>query len=168
MTKLCCVIFKCGIELKTSWKHLCTTLKCTKMRARVEKLDVLCWTKSSYALIYVAASSDLLWGATMRDLQTNLVIHLAFSRLWRDFCCMATRLSINRMESGDIQRGWGGRFSLEGTGSRVLRVWKFASTLLSSEVGRSLSGNALLHWMYQMWKRVGICSSRALRSKWLE
>ena len=33
-------------KLKISWKKYCTDLKCTQMRARVEKVDVLGWNKS--------------------------------------------------------------------------------------------------------------------------
>ena len=51
---------------------------------------------------------------------TALVIPLATLRLCRGFCCKAAHLSINRMESGDIQRGKGGASIWEGP---VPRSW---------------------------------------------
>ena len=66
------------------------------------------------------------------------------------------------MELGDIQRGRGGSFNLGGTGSKVLRVWNFASTLLSSAVGVSLSGNTLCPRRYWAWQHVGRCSRHDL------
>ena len=46
MTKLCGEFFKCANKLKISWENQYTVLKCTQMRARVEKVDVLGWNKS--------------------------------------------------------------------------------------------------------------------------
>ena len=45
ITKLCSALFKCGNRLKLGWENECTVLKCTQMRARVEKVDVLGWTQ---------------------------------------------------------------------------------------------------------------------------
>ena len=46
MTKLCRALFKCENELKIGWENKCAVLKYNQMRERVEKLDVLGWTKS--------------------------------------------------------------------------------------------------------------------------
>ena len=46
MTKLCTALYKCENKLKIDWKNQCTVLKCTQMRARVVKVDVLVWNKS--------------------------------------------------------------------------------------------------------------------------
>ena len=70
---------------------------------------------SRNALISVADSSTRLWVTAIRDWWTALVAPLATFRLWRGFWRKVAILSINRMESGDIQKGRGGRFSLRGT-----------------------------------------------------
>ena len=77
---------------------------------------------SRHAPISVAAYYDRLRESSISDWRTALVIPLATLRLCQGFRHKADILSINRMESSDIQRGQGGRFSLGGTGSRVLRV----------------------------------------------
>ena len=46
MTKFCSALFKCVNKLKVGRENQCTFLKCTQMRARVEKLDVLGLNKS--------------------------------------------------------------------------------------------------------------------------
>ena len=46
MTKLCSAFFKYKNNLKICGENYCTVLKCTQMRARVEKVDVLGWNKS--------------------------------------------------------------------------------------------------------------------------
>ena len=60
---------------------------------------------SIHAPISVAASYACLQESAIRDWRKALVIPLTTFRLWRDFCCKEKRLSINRMEYGDIQRG---------------------------------------------------------------
>ena len=54
-----------------------------------------------------------------------------------------------------------GAFQFGGTGSKVLRVCNFASTLLSSAVVGSLSGNALFPWRYCSWQRFWCRSSHS-------
>ena len=49
MTKLCYAFFKYENKLKIYWEKQRTVLKCTQMRARVEKVDVLGWNKSYVA-----------------------------------------------------------------------------------------------------------------------
>ena len=90
---------------------------------------------SRHTPISVAAPSARFRESAIRDRQMDMLSPLNTLRMWLGFCFKAARLSTNRMESGDIQRGQGGHFSLGGTGSRVLRVWNFASNLLSSAVG---------------------------------
>ena len=46
MTKLCSAFFKYENNLKIGREKYRTVLKCTQMRARVEKVDVLGWNKS--------------------------------------------------------------------------------------------------------------------------
>ena len=46
MTKLCYAFLKYENNLKIGWEKDRTVLKCTQMRARVEKGDVLGWNKS--------------------------------------------------------------------------------------------------------------------------
>ena len=77
---------------------------------------------SIHAPIFVAASSARLRQSAIREWRTDLVIPPGMFQLWQGFHCMDERFSIIHMESGYIQRGQGGRFSLGGTGSRFLRV----------------------------------------------
>ena len=43
---MCSALFKCENILKIGWENQCIVLKCTQMRAHVENVDVLGWTKS--------------------------------------------------------------------------------------------------------------------------
>ena len=79
----------------------------------------------------------------------------------RPLFCQSTR-----MEAGEIQRGKGGSFSLGGTGSMALRVWKLSLALLRSSEGWSLSRNSLLTLSYRVWQRVGRWMILSLRAKW--
>ena len=74
---------------------------------------------SIHSPISVAASSACLRESAIRDRRTALVSLLATLRPWRGFCCKAARLSIKWLDSGGIQRGWGGHLNLDGpfTGS---------------------------------------------------
>ena len=45
MTKLCSALLKCEYKLKFVEKIKAKKIDCTLMRARVEKVDVLGWTK---------------------------------------------------------------------------------------------------------------------------
>ena len=121
---------------------------------------------SRHALISVAASSDRLRESAISDRWTALMIPLNMFRLWQGFRRKSYLLLINQMESGDIQRGQGGRLRLMGAGSKVLRVWNLVLSLLNSLAGRSLSRNYLLPLRYRARQRVGRRSSRALRVKW--
>ena len=47
ITTLCSAFLKYEIKLKIGWEKEFTVLKCTQMRARVEKVDVLGWNKSN-------------------------------------------------------------------------------------------------------------------------
>ena len=47
MTKSCYSLFKYENKLKIGREKYCTVLKCTQMRARVEKGSVLVWNKSN-------------------------------------------------------------------------------------------------------------------------
>ena len=53
MAKLCSAPFKYENRMKIGREILCTVLKCTQMRARVEKVDILGWTKSSWVSNYM-------------------------------------------------------------------------------------------------------------------
>ena len=69
---------------------------------------------SIHAMISVASSYALLRESSKRDWKTALVRPLAMLRLCQGFWRKAARLSINRMESEEIQRGRGERFNMGG------------------------------------------------------
>ena len=60
MTKLCSAFFKYKNNLKIGWEKYRTVLKCTQMRARVEKVDVLGWNKS-YIMWRIVDFSGVDW-----------------------------------------------------------------------------------------------------------
>ena len=61
MTKLCSAFFKYENNLKIGWEKYRTVLKCTHMRARVEKVDVLGWNKSNTCRNIGGTTSVGLW-----------------------------------------------------------------------------------------------------------
>ena len=60
MTKLCYAFLKYENKIEIGWEKECTVLKCTQMRARLEKVDVLGWNKSlSSVKIYALAGTTI-------------------------------------------------------------------------------------------------------------
>ena len=77
--------------------------------------------------ISVAVSSTSLQESSISDRRTALVILLATFWLWRRFQLKAALLSINGMESGDIQRRrGGGGVQVGGDWFQVLEVLKLS------------------------------------------
>ena len=80
MTKLYSAFLKCENKLEVDWENKCNVLKCTQMKARVEKVDILGWNK--YKERNILGTEKLSTGVVEDTSLENMELLYASSWLW--------------------------------------------------------------------------------------